>query len=155
MTTLALEDSLTTLLARAAKASGNTGKTTLVDRGEIHSPHSVLARAVTTSTEPTLLVPARVALIPNRTGTQLRLSTAARPARPLAMRTPTGTSQGGGGRRPEDDDDYSTGVGNTASGVGKPSMTSRVKGAAEKMTGKIMGDPGKQARGQEREEGTF
>ncbi|KAH8995587.1 hypothetical protein EDB86DRAFT_2922339 [Lactarius hatsudake] len=34
---------------------------------------------------------------------------------------------GGGGRRPEDDDDYSTGVGNAASGVGKPSITSRVK----------------------------
>lgn len=62
---------------------------------------------------------------------------------------------GGGGRRPEDDDDYGTGVGNTASGVGKPSITSRVKGAAEKMTGKITGDPGKQGRGQEREEGIF
>ncbi|KAH9172348.1 hypothetical protein EDB89DRAFT_1965861 [Lactarius sanguifluus] len=34
------------------------------------------------------------------------------------------------GRYPEDDDDYSPGVGNVASGVGKPSITSRVKGAS-------------------------
>ena len=75
----------------------------------------------------------------------------------------------GRGRRPEDDDEYGTGGGGS---TGKPSMTNRVLGtslpldsvvlcvhvggggtlgAAEKMTGKIMGDPGKQARGRERE----
>jgi len=59
-----------------------------------------------------------------------------------------------GGRRPEDDE-YGAAVGGGGGGTGKPSMKSRVMGAAEKMTGKIRGDPDKQARGREREEGTF
>ncbi|KAI9437414.1 hypothetical protein BJY52DRAFT_1230072 [Lactarius psammicola] len=57
----------------------------------------------------------------------------------------------GGDRRPEDDEDNGGAVGAGGAPTGKPSMTSRVKGAAEKMAGKIMGDPGKQARGRERE----
>ncbi|KAI9450447.1 hypothetical protein BJY52DRAFT_1302903 [Lactarius psammicola] len=61
----------------------------------------------------------------------------------------------GGDRRPEDDEDNGGAVGAGGAPTGKPSMTSRVKGAAEKMAGKIMGDPGKQARGREREEGTL
>lgn len=69
---------------------------------------------------------------------------------------PTRDIAGGGGRRSEDDDDeYGAAVGPGGGPKGKPSMTSKVKGATEKMTSKIMGDPGKQARGREREEGTI
>jgi hypothetical protein len=60
----------------------------------------------------------------------------------------------GTGRQADDDDDYgSSGPGAQPSGGGKPSMTSRVKGAAEQMAGKVTGD--KQGRGREREEGNF
>jgi len=62
---------------------------------------------------------------------------------------------GGGGRQPDDDDEYGAAVGTGGGPMGKPSMTTRVKGAAEKLAGKITGDPVKQARGREREEGTF
>lgn len=61
---------------------------------------------------------------------------------------------GGVGRQTDDDDEYRAAVG-AGGQTGKPSMTSRVKGAAEKMAGKITGDPVKEARGREREEGTF
>ncbi|KAH8977322.1 hypothetical protein EDB83DRAFT_1596615 [Lactarius deliciosus] len=61
----------------------------------------------------------------------------------------------GGGRRPDDDDEYGAAVGPGGGPTGKPSMTSKAMGAAEQMTGKIMGDQGKQARGREREEGNF
>ncbi|KAI9434822.1 hypothetical protein H4582DRAFT_1974973 [Lactarius indigo] len=57
----------------------------------------------------------------------------------------------GGGRRPDDDDEYGASVGPGGGPTGKPSMASRAMGAAEQMTGKIMGDQGKQARGRERE----
>jgi len=62
---------------------------------------------------------------------------------------------GGVGREPEYDDEYGAAAGAGGGPTGKPSMTSRVKGAAEKMAGKVTGDPVKQARGREREEGTF
>ncbi|KAI0000281.1 hypothetical protein BJV77DRAFT_380787 [Russula vinacea] len=39
-------------------------------------------------------------------------------------------------------------------GGGRPSVTGKVMGTAEKMAGKVTGDPGKQARGQERK-GTY
>ncbi|KAH8981127.1 hypothetical protein EDB86DRAFT_2977490 [Lactarius hatsudake] len=61
----------------------------------------------------------------------------------------------GGGRRPDDDDEYGAAVGPGGGPTGKPSMASKAMGAAEQMTGKIMGDQGKQARGREREEGNF
>jgi len=48
-----------------------------------------------------------------------------------------------------DDDLVGTGTG------GKPSATSKVMGTAEKLAGKITGDPGKQARGEERKEGMY
>ncbi|KAH9036981.1 hypothetical protein EDB85DRAFT_2288070 [Lactarius pseudohatsudake] len=57
----------------------------------------------------------------------------------------------GGGRRPDDDDEYGAAVGPGGGPTGKPSMASKAMGAAEQMTGKIMGDQGKQARGRERE----
>ncbi|KAH9056535.1 hypothetical protein EDB87DRAFT_1579358 [Lactarius vividus] len=57
----------------------------------------------------------------------------------------------GGGRRPDDDDEYGAAVGPGGGSTGKPSMASRAMGAAEQMTGKIMGDQGKQSRGRERE----
>lgn len=60
----------------------------------------------------------------------------------------------GGGRRSEDDDEYGAAIG-PGGPTGKPSMTSRAKGAAEELKGKIMGDQGKQGRGREREEGNF
>ncbi|KAI0269987.1 hypothetical protein BC834DRAFT_967698 [Gloeopeniophorella convolvens] len=43
----------------------------------------------------------------------------------------------------------------TASSGGKPSMTSKVMGVAEKMAGKMSGNTEKQARGQDRQEGNF
>jgi len=52
------------------------------------------------------------------------------------------TRNTGGGGLPEDNEDndeYGTTVGAGGGPTGKPSMTSRVKGAAEKMTDKIMG----------------
>jgi len=61
---------------------------------------------------------------------------------------------GGGGRQPEDDE-YGDTAGARDYSTGKPSVTSRVKGAADKLAGKLTGDPGKQARGREREEGIF
>ncbi|KAF8266408.1 hypothetical protein EI94DRAFT_192962 [Lactarius quietus] len=57
----------------------------------------------------------------------------------------------GSGRQTEDDDNYGAAVGAGGGPTGKPSMTSRVKGAAEQMSDKIMGDSGKQTRGRERE----
>jgi len=62
---------------------------------------------------------------------------------------------GAGGRQTDDDDEYRAAVGPGVGHTGKPSMTNRVKGAAEKMAGKITGDPVKEARGREREEGNF
>jgi len=61
---------------------------------------------------------------------------------------------GGVRQQPDVDDEYAT-VDAGGGPTGKPSMTSRVMGAAEKIAGKITGDPDKQARGREREEGTF
>jgi len=61
----------------------------------------------------------------------------------------------GSGRQNEDDDDYGSSVGSGGGATGKPSMTSKVKGAAEQMSDKIMGDSGKQGRGREREEDNF
>jgi len=48
------------------------------------------------------------------------------------------------------DDDETAGTGG-----GKPTVTSKVKGTTEKMAGKVTGDPGRQARGEERKEGLY
>ncbi|KAI0286402.1 hypothetical protein BC826DRAFT_1048842 [Russula brevipes] len=58
-----------------------------------------------------------------------------------------GRSDPSAGATFRDDDPAGTG--------GKASMTSKVKGTAEKMAGKVTGDQGKQARGQERQEGLY
>jgi len=55
----------------------------------------------------------------------------------------------GGNWQGERDDDE------TGTAGGRPTVTSKVKGTAEKMVGKVTGDPGRQARGEERKEGSY
>ncbi|KAH9054077.1 hypothetical protein EDB83DRAFT_1162488 [Lactarius deliciosus] len=171
MTTAALEDSLTTLLAKAAKASGNTGMVSRLHicrvRVAFHccayhpSPQDQCRRSagflLTTLSLDNTGGQGGDTFTPQRLGQsgydEYGTNTAAAGTGPGGIDTQSDryatsgqyggpTSQtagyadsnrnitGGGGRHPEDDDDYVTGVGNTASGVGKPSITSRVKGAS-------------------------